>query len=267
LLELLLVFVFSLHLIAVNIAAAGPFLCIALEWRATRRSDDFAGMIGRQLAGLCVVALVAGVAIGAALLWMLSIASPSYWSAIERVPAQRWWFAGGEMVFYLVCMIPYALLWDRAVNQRWWHRLLALLAATNLLYHFPPLFTMISLLSTRSELATASLDRALYLALFTDAGPHRSWSNPCAIARRPVPLAGVAPDCLRATGWRRAAGHVALRRRDCGDRILDAAAIGGLIRGRAPANGPCIGNFVLRRAAADERHSASSASRHGPRRR
>ena len=52
--------------------------------------------------------------------------------------------------------------------QRWWHRLLAIFAATNLLYHFPPLFTMISLMSTRPELASAVLDRSLYVELFTD---------------------------------------------------------------------------------------------------
>lgn len=166
--DLLLIFVFVFHLAAVNIAAAGPFLCIALEWRATRRNDDFAGKIGRRLAVLSVLALIIGVAIGAVLLLMLSSASPSYRSAIGRVPAHRWWFAAGEIVFYLACMIPYALLWDRAVSQRWWHRLLAVLAATDLLYHFPPLFTMISLLSARSELANATLDRSLYLTLFTD---------------------------------------------------------------------------------------------------
>jgi hypothetical protein len=42
------------------------------------------------------------------------------------------------------------------------------LAATNLLYHFPPLFTMLSLMSTRPELAREVLDRSLYVELFTD---------------------------------------------------------------------------------------------------
>jgi hypothetical protein len=46
--------------------------------------------------------------------------------------------------------------------------LLAILAATNVLYHFPPLFTMLSLMSTRPELADAPLDRSLYVELFTD---------------------------------------------------------------------------------------------------
>jgi hypothetical protein len=65
-------------------------------------------------------------------------------------------------------MIPYALLWDRAHNQRFWHRLLAVLAATNLLYHFPPLFTMLSLMNARPELAGELLARSLYVELLRD---------------------------------------------------------------------------------------------------
>jgi hypothetical protein len=125
---------------------------------------------------------------------MLWNADRSYWTALHRVPAHRWWFFGGELVFYLVCMIAYVWLWDAThldasaaadadaslrhgessigetrPRGRWWHRLLAILASTNVLYHFPPLFTMLALMSTRPELAEAALDRSLYLSLFTDA--------------------------------------------------------------------------------------------------
>jgi hypothetical protein len=101
--------------------------------------------------------------LGALLLVILANANSAYRSALARVPLHRWWFAGGEVVFYLVCMIGYRALWEKARGQRWWHRLLAIFASTNLLYHFPPLFTMISLLSTRGELADATLDRSQYL--------------------------------------------------------------------------------------------------------
>jgi hypothetical protein len=111
------------------------------------------------------------------------------------VPAHRWWFFGGEVLFYVFCIVAYVWLWigegthivasaavdtDARLRQgessigetppraRWWHRLLAVLAATNVLYHFPPLFTMLSLMSTRPELADAPLDRSLYVELFTD---------------------------------------------------------------------------------------------------
>jgi hypothetical protein len=42
------------------------------------------------------------------------------------------------------------------------------LASTNLLYHFPPLFVMLSLMTSRPELAGEALDRSLYVELFTD---------------------------------------------------------------------------------------------------
>jgi hypothetical protein len=115
-----------------------------------------------------VVGFVVGIAIGGGLLAILWHNERAYWSAVGRVPPHRWWFFGGEVVFYFVCMVPYVLLWERARGQRWWHRLLAVLAATNLLYHFPPLFVMLSLMSSRPELAGAALDRTQYVELFTD---------------------------------------------------------------------------------------------------
>jgi hypothetical protein len=166
--DLLLVIVFTGHLVAVNVAAAGPLLCVAVEWRGTRRGRPDVVAAGRPLAGWSLVGFVAGILIGAALLAILWHGDGSYWAALHRVPAHRWWFFGGELVFYLACMIAYVVLWDRTRGQRPWHRLLAILASTNVLYHFPPLFTMLSLMSTRPELADATLDRSLYVELFTD---------------------------------------------------------------------------------------------------
>ena len=127
-----------------------------------------------------------------AILWY---SDPSYFAALRRVPAYRLWFFAGELVFYLACMIPYVVLWDRATGHRWWHRVLAVLAATNVLYHFPPFFTMLSLMSTRAELANASLDRSLYVELFTDsetlARVAHHWLSS-------VTTAGVALMCLSA---------------------------------------------------------------------
>ena len=189
-LELSLVFAFTAHLVAVNVAAAGPLYCVAIEWRGTRHGNLEAVALGRRLAIWSLVGFVAGILLGAALLAVLWHADRSYWAALRRVPAHRWWFFGGELIFYLVCMVAYVWLWDGSVGThvdasaaadadaslgethprgRWWHRLLAVLASTSVLYHFPPLFTMLSLMSTRPELAESALDRSLYVELFTDA--------------------------------------------------------------------------------------------------
>ena len=166
--ELLLVVAFTAHLVAVNVAAVGPLYCVAVEWRAARRGDAAAQQVARRFAVWAVFGFAVGMAIGGGLLAILWQSDAAYWSAVERVPAHRWWFFGGEVVFYFVCMVPYVLMWDRAASQRWWHRLLAVLAATNLLYHFPPLFVMLSLMMSRPELAGEALDRSLYVELFTD---------------------------------------------------------------------------------------------------
>ncbi len=183
-LELLLIVAFTVHLVAVNVAAVAPLYCVAVEWRATRRGDAAAQQVARRLAVWAIVGFALGMVIGGGLLAILWHNDRAYWSAVGRVPAHRWWFFGGEVLFYFVCMVPYVLLWKRHVTAslrdagpslgetrprgQWWHRLLAVLAATNLLYHFPPLFTMLSLMSTRPELAGEALDRSLYVELFTD---------------------------------------------------------------------------------------------------
>ena len=192
--DLLLVAAFTAHLIAVNVAAAGPLFCVALEWRGMRRGDSAILAIARRFAVLSLASFAAGVFSGAMLLAIIWYVEPSYWAAIRRVPEHRWWFFGGEIVFYLVFMVAYVWLWNGGVGRhvalrdadaslrhgessigvirlrgRLWHRLLAIMAATNVLYHFPPLFTMLSLMSTRPELADATLDRSLYVRLFTDA--------------------------------------------------------------------------------------------------
>jgi hypothetical protein len=127
--------------------------------------------ISRRLAVWSLAGFVAGILLGAVLLAILWSTDAAYWAALHRVPEHRWWFFGGELAFYLVCMMAYVWLWNGGSRPsgRWWHRLLAVLASTNVLYHFPPLFTMLSLMCTRPNLAGAELDRSLYVELFTDA--------------------------------------------------------------------------------------------------
>ena len=74
-----------------------------------------------------------------------------YRRALAQIPPSRWWFVAGELVFYFVCMAAYIGPWRRM--QRWprWHAVIAILAGTDLMYHFPPLFAVISTLSMQSE--------------------------------------------------------------------------------------------------------------------
>jgi hypothetical protein len=161
--DLLLIAIFACHLLAVDVAAAGPLMAIWLEWRATRRGDLFAGEIGRRLAIWSLAAAIIGVGLGLLAVFALpQLEPPEYRQAFRRVTPYLWWSVVGELVFYVACMAGYILLWRRWQAHRFWHRALAVLASTNVLYHFPTLFTIISALSMRPKLAELPLDAPLF---------------------------------------------------------------------------------------------------------
>src|SRR5690606_26500040 len=91
-----------------------------------------------------------------------------YFRALSALPIDRLWFAGAEFLFGAVCLALYAGLWRRWRRGRLWHRLLAVAGATNLMMHFPALFTIVSLISMQPGLAAGGLDRAEFRRLLVD---------------------------------------------------------------------------------------------------
>ena len=85
------------------------------------------------------------------------------WVIRNQVPAARWWFVGAELVFYFACMFGCVLAWRRFDRRPWVRQLLALAAGTNLLYHFPALFTVIAIVFEQREIAYGTLDHHTYL--------------------------------------------------------------------------------------------------------
>ncbi|HEY2684863.1 MAG TPA: hypothetical protein VGI93_15195 [Steroidobacteraceae bacterium] len=170
-LDVLLAFVFTFHLLLVDVALAGPFFAVWLDWRGRNGEDPAASQIGRRLAKCCVAAVALGVTGGLAS-WGLLLLLPSqahYLAVFQRIPASRWWGIASEIVFYLVVMAVCGFAWDRWRRFRWVHSLLAIVAATTLASHFPPLFSRVSTLST--ELAQpAALNPELFRTryLFSD---------------------------------------------------------------------------------------------------
>jgi hypothetical protein len=157
------------HLVLVDIAMAGPLVCIWLEWRETRRADPVAGRLGQSLARLSVWTLGGGSLLGGLLLavrWGMD--NRVYFSALAVIPSARYWFGATELIFSLACLALYVALWKRLQRRRLWHRLLAIAGASNLLVHFPALFAVVSVLSTRSEMLANPLDRAVYQRLLMD---------------------------------------------------------------------------------------------------
>ena len=136
------------HLVCVNIAAIGPLACIGLMRRARKTGDDVAETVARWLAMLCVKALLLGMLLGAVQFLVIHLqGQSSYFNALGRMPKSRLHWGTLELLFYFVCMLPYALMWERLSKRPILHALLAILAATNLLYHFPALFIVISQLA------------------------------------------------------------------------------------------------------------------------
>jgi hypothetical protein len=153
----------------VDLAMAGPVLCIWLEWRAGRRSDALAACMGPILARASVWALAGGIVLGILLLAIKYVASdPAYFAALGAIPASRLWFGLGELAFSLVLLALYATLWNRLSRHRWWHRVLAMAAASNLMMHFPALFVIVSVIRERWPLAGQTLDAAGYRRMLLD---------------------------------------------------------------------------------------------------
>jgi hypothetical protein len=165
---------FTAHLLAVNLAMAGPLLCIWLEWRDAKRDDPLARRIDLALARWSLAAFGLGILIGVALLGLLWLSdNEPYFAAVRTLPADRLAFTGGELLFYLVCQGVYCRLARRRLegrqpSRRGLSRVLAIAAASNLMYHFPALFSMLAVISNRPELWDRTLDRPLYRALLIE---------------------------------------------------------------------------------------------------
>jgi len=153
----------TLHLLAMNLASAGPLLCIWLG-RQTPNEDSLRHNLGQTLAWLSVWAMLLGMLTGGTLLYFTPSAGLT--AAISRLPTRALWFAASELAFSLACLLLYAYFWRALRQHRWWHASLALLSSSNLLYHFPPLMSVLGKLAADPRWAkTEVLDRATLLPL------------------------------------------------------------------------------------------------------
>lgn len=165
-LDLAFILVLAAHLLAMNVATAGPLVCLWLKRREVRLADAEAGRLGVFLAWWSIHALLIGMALGAVatgLLWLSG--EERFFQALAIVPRRRLWFGAVELIFFLALMSWYAWAWRSVRRSTLWHPTLAILAATDLIYHFPPLFAVLAVLQGRPALPTEELSYAGFLAL------------------------------------------------------------------------------------------------------
>lgn len=156
--EIAIVLVLALHLMCVNVAAAGPLVCVGFEIGEARGST-LAGRAGRYLAAAAVVLFVAGILLGLVLGYL--VWDESFRGALRVLP-RRIAFGIAEAAFSLALMAGHWLWWRRVRHPGAVHRtlrcVLPVLSGTNLLYHFPFLFFVISDLAARGGGGTEPLD-------------------------------------------------------------------------------------------------------------
>ena len=163
-LDLLLIPLLAAHLLCMNVASAAPVVCCWLEWKAKRGdalADSTAQYLGEASWRLLLIGAVLGACYGA-MQWNADY--QHLWTHILRYKAQM---AIGEYLFSLGLLLLYAKLPRPAkmgTGGRSGRMLLAFLAGTNLLYHFPFLFSVASSLQ-----AEAPLDAPLNVSGFRQA--------------------------------------------------------------------------------------------------
>jgi len=165
LLESLIVVGMTVHLLAVNLACAGPLVCICLHFFCD--NGDLRDRLGKSLAWFSLAALMLGMLTGAVLVFATPTAGLN--EAIGRFPIRAYWMAGIELLFSFFCFLLYAICWNplrRRRWQRWLHALISLLGTSNLLYHFPPLMVVLGKLAADpSWTETAIINRPAFLEL------------------------------------------------------------------------------------------------------
>ncbi len=144
--DLLFIPLLALHLLCVNVAAAGPLVALWLEWRESRGNPairELAGQTATYLGRASLLALLLGGVLGGLLFGLRwSEEYSELWLKTMRYKAM-WGLS--EYAFSLLLAVAY-LAWRHAASSRWrgLRMFLLLLSGTNLLYHFPFLFSIAS---------------------------------------------------------------------------------------------------------------------------
>ncbi|MEM8865707.1 MAG: hypothetical protein AAGF31_09225 [Planctomycetota bacterium] len=153
------------HLLAGALAGTGPLLVAGLRCVPSLRQDD-QGVL-RRVAVASLLAMIVGVVLGflsGGILW--GAADEAYRKAVLRFPPQTYTLLAAEWCFTLVLYGIYLTWWTRLAKRPLLHGAIALVAATNLLYHFPTFMTVLGAVAGDPSLASeAEITRPVFRRL------------------------------------------------------------------------------------------------------
>src|SRR5262245_23796219 len=154
------------HLLCVNLAAGGPLVAAWLDRRSPSRTDAGA-RAARYLAGWSVFGLAAGAALGVSIGWLKW--TPEYRRLWLGPLSYKMHWAAVEAAFSLVLLVGW-WLWLRgrageSAAARLMRGVIAVLASTNLLYHFPVLFSVAQHLQASGQISGEPIRGAAFRRL------------------------------------------------------------------------------------------------------
>ena len=160
------VLLLSAHLMCMNVSSAGPLLCV---WLARRNAHQASAKLAKSLSLWTVWLLLAGIVLG------LALGLGAMWrgdrSLVDVLPFFKHKIAWGivELSCSLGWMTGYWawLRWRPPTGRatRYAHAGLAVLSATNLLYHFPILLTVMSRCASGEIAVDEHVNAAMFRAL------------------------------------------------------------------------------------------------------
>lgn len=166
LLDFTTILIFAFHLMAMNVASAGPLASIGFDWRRTDRAASHTTAC--YLGGVSLVMYLLGMLLGIGLL--LLAWNEEQTRAIFTLLDRKIFFGVIELGFSLVLMAAY-YFWlrmsspDSPLGSRALRALLIVLAASNMLYHFPPLFAVAASIADGYRPDTEHISPAMFRQL------------------------------------------------------------------------------------------------------
>jgi hypothetical protein len=192
--EIVVTLLLAAHLLAMNVASAGPLVGTWLLWRVDRDAGTGAGSSSRIL-WLSLRLLIVGSLLGGCL---LLLPNASLRAALGRFPAEAYWFAGLELIFSAGCILALIIGGAWFAERRRLAAVIALLSATNLLYHFPPLMAVLGELAADPRWAAdEQIDRAALLRLWARPEILALWAHFVLASLAVAPIAALWPSPRR----------------------------------------------------------------------